>query len=143
MSPGLNNLANPFYDEGDEVTGYCTAAVTGMTFVKISGPRQPGGPNLVNSAITDSVVGGTISVAPAGAGDKVLGVAMYDQSLGNLVPIFRSPKVMPVTAGAAITAGQEVQSDGNGNAIPVAAGRPAGLAFDSCASGGIAQISLY
>jgi hypothetical protein len=143
MSPGVNNLANPFYDEGDEVTGYCTAAVTGMTFVKVSGPRQPGGPNLVSGGITDSVVGGTISVAPAALGDKVLGVAMYDQTLGNLVPIFRSPKVMPVTAGAAITAGQEVQSDANGNAIPVAAGRPAGLAFDSCASGGIAQISLY
>ncbi|HEX4501100.1 MAG TPA: capsid cement protein [Scandinavium sp.] len=141
MSP--TNLANPFYEEGDELTGYCTAAVTGMTFVKISGPRQPGGPNLVNSAITDSVVGGNVSIAPCVSGDKVLGVAMYDQALGNLVPVFRHPKVMPVTAGAAIVAGQEVQADANGNAIPVAAGKAAGLALDSCASGGIAQVSLY
>jgi hypothetical protein len=141
MSPA--NLANPFYDEGDEITGYCTAAVTGMTFVKISGARQPGGPNLVGGAITDSVVGGNVSIAPAGAGDKVFGVAVYDQVLGNLVPVFRSPKVMPVTAGAALTAGVEVQSDGNGNAIPAASGKAAGLALDACASGGIAQISLY
>jgi hypothetical protein len=141
MSP--TNLANPFYEEGDELTGYCTAAVTGMTFVKISGPRQPGGPNLVNSAITDSVVGGTVSIAPCVSGDKVFGVAMYDQTLGNLVPVFRHPKVMPVTAGAAIVAGQEVQADANGNAVPLAAGKAAGLALDSCASGAIAQISLY
>ena len=141
MSP--NNLANPFYEEGDELTCYCTAAVVGMTFVKISGPRQPGGPNLVGGAITDAVVGGNVSVAPAAAGDKVFGVAMYDQAIGNLVPVYRHPKVMPVTAGAALTAGQEVQSDANGNAIPLAAGKAAGQVLDACASAGIAQVSLY
>lgn len=141
MSP--TNLATPFYEDGDELTGYCTAAVTGKRFVKIAANRQAGGPNLVGGAITDSIAGGNVSIAQCVAGDKVLGVAVYDQALGNLVPIYRAPKVVPVTAGAAIAAGQEVQSDANGEAIPLAAGKAAGLALDAAAVGADAQIALY
>lgn len=141
MSP--SNLATPFYEEGDELTGFCTANVSGRTFVAISAARQAGGPNLVNNAITDSTAGGNVSIATCPAGGKALGVAVYDQTTGNLVPVFRSPKVMPVVAGAALTAGQEVQSDANGNAIPFAAGIKAGLCLDNCAAGAVAQISLY
>jgi hypothetical protein len=141
MSP--TNLATPFYEDGDELTGFCTANVTGKHFVKISGARQLGGPNLVAGAITDSIAGGNVSVAPAVAGDKVFGVAVYDQLSGNLVPIYRSPKVVPVTAGAAIAAGAEVQSDANGAAITLAAGKAVGLCLDAAASGADAQIALY
>lgn len=138
-----SNLATPYYEDGDELTGYCTANVTGKRFVKIAANRQAGGPNLVGGAITDSVAGGNVSVAQAVAGDKVFGIAVYDQTLGNLVPIYRAPKVVPVTAGAAIAAGQEVQSDANGEAIPLAAGKAAGLALDAAAVGADAQIALY
>lgn len=141
MSP--TNLAQPYYEDADEITGYCTGNVLGKHFVKIAAARQAGGPNLVSGAITDSVVGGNVSIAQAVAGDKVFGVAMYDQTTGNLVPVYRCNHVMPVVAGAAITAGTEVQSDANGAAIPLAAGKPAGLAIDGAASGADAQISLY
>jgi hypothetical protein len=141
MSP--SNLAQEYYEDADEITCFATANVVGKTFVGISAARQLGGPNLVGGGITDSITGGNVSVATAAAGGKVFGVAMYDAPQGTLVPVYRYSHVMPVTAGAAITAGQEVQSDASGNAIPLAAGKPAGLAIDSCASGADAQISLY
>lgn len=135
-----SNLATPYYEDGDEITGFCTAGVTGKTFVKISAARQAGGPR---SGVSDSVTGGNVSVAPAVAGDKVFGVAQYDQITGNLVPVLRHPKIVPVTAGAALTAGQEVQSDASGHAIPLAAGKAAGQVIDDCASAADAQVSLY
>lgn len=138
MSP--SNLATPLYEDGDELTCFCTANVTGKTFVKISADRQAGG---FPAGITDQITGGNVSVAPAGAGDKVFGVAQYDQVSGNLVTVQRAIKVMPVTAGAAITAGQEVQSDASGHAIPLAAGKAAGLAIGNAANTADAQIALY
>lgn len=137
MSPGH---AIPFYEDGDELTGFCTAAVVAKQFVKISGPRQAGGPA---GGVTDATAGGNVSVAPAAAGDKVFGVATFDAALNTLVSIMRYNRVMPVVAGAAINAGQEVESDANGNAIPLAAGRAAGLCLDNVAAGADAQIALY
>lgn len=140
-----SNLATPYYEEGDELTGHCTADVVGRTFLKISAARQAGGPSSTSgaSSVSDSVVGGNVSVATAGAGDKVLGVAMYDQTSGNLVPVMRSPKIMPVVTAASLTAGQEVQSDAAGKAIVLASGKAAGYVLDDCPSGGIAQVVLY
>ena len=51
--------------------------------------------------------------------------------------------IVPVTAGAAITAGQEVQSDATGQAIPLAAGKPAGLAMSGAAAGADCQVKIY
>lgn len=137
------NLCTPYYDQGDEITAFCTGNVTGKTLVAISAARQAGGPNLVGGAISDTIAGGVVSVATCGAGAKAAGVATYDQTSGNLVPIYRAPKVVPVTAGAAIAHGQEVQSDANGNVIPLAAGKAVGLALDDAAAGTDAQIALY
>lgn len=113
-----NNEAIAYYEDADEITGYCTADVTGKTFVMISADRQPGGPTW--DPTTDPITGANVSVAPCTLGAKVFGVAGYDQVVGNLVPVFRTNRIMPVTAGASITAGQEVQSDANGKAIPLA-----------------------
>lgn len=131
------NEAIAFYDSGEDITGFCTAAVTGKRFVKVSGARTGGGP------VSDDIGGGNVKVAPAGAGDKVFGVATYDAAINSLVPVARANKVMPVLAGAALTAGQEVQSDALGKAIPLAAGKAAGLVIDDAASGAEAQVSLY
>lgn len=111
-----NNEAIPFYEDGDELTAYCTADVIGKRFAMVSADRRPGGPA---DGVTDATDGGNISAATATAGIKVLGVFGYDQAMGGLVPVFRYNRVMPVTAGASITAGQEVQSDGVGKAVPL------------------------
>jgi hypothetical protein len=137
MSPGL---ATPYYEDADELTCFCTANVVSKTFVAISAARQHGNPR---EGVTDAIVGGNVSVATAGAGAKVFGVAAYDALQGNLVQVWRVNHIVPVIAGAALTAGTEVQSDAAGNAIPLAAGKAAGLAIDDCASGSPAQIVLY
>jgi len=134
-----SNLATPFYDDGDEVTAYCSAAVTGKTFVKVSGARQAGGPT---QGVTDAVVGGNITVAPAGAGDTAFGVAAYDAAIGTLVTVYRLPKIVPVTAGAALTAGASVSPGAGGQAVAAGTNPVAGICVDTAASGADAQIAL-
>lgn len=118
------NPCYPYYEPGTRLTGHATAAVTGKRFAKISGDIQSG-PGL--STATD---GGNIRVATCGAGEKAVGVFGHDQASGQKVPLINGPGiVVPMTSGAAITAGQEVQSDATGRAIPLAAGKSNGMAL--------------
>jgi hypothetical protein len=120
------NAAVPFYSEGYIFTCHAAAAVTGKRFV----------------AVTANQVDERPAVSPAGAGVAVLGVAAYDAPLGGGVTVYRKPSVMPVTAGAALTAGQQVQSDAAGRAIPLAAGIAVGFALADAANGADAKIAL-
>jgi hypothetical protein len=113
--------------------------VVGKRFLAPSGNRT-GGPGL--STDPDNVY----VLAHAGAGVKPVGVSQYDcpanTSEGSCLG--EPGRILPVTAGAAIAAGQEVQSDANGQAIPLAAGRPAGIAMTAASGAGVdAEIKLY
>lgn len=122
------NPATPFHDEGNSFTCQTTAAVTGKRFVSVSGSGVFDDPPLV---------------AHSGAGVKVLGVSGYDAASGALVTVYSSPGiVMPVTAGAALTAGQEVQSDATGQAVALTTGKAAGVVLKDAASGSDAKIKL-
>ena len=133
----ITNECLPFKESGSAVTAKATAAVTGKRFVKISGDRT-GGPSLS----TD--VENVYQVAPAAAGDRAIGVAGWDAATGELVKIYTKPGIIvPVTAGAALTAGQEVQSDATGQAIVLAAGKALGIVMSAAASGADAEIKLY
>lgn len=117
-----DNESIPYFDPMEPVTGHCTAAVRGKRFVAISG----------------SPVGGMIGtenprIAEAGAGVKAFGVSAYDGAINEEIPTL-SGVITPVVAGAALVAGQEVQSDGQGRAIPLAAGRPSGQAVEDQAT---------
>lgn len=139
------------------VTGQATATVTGKRFVKISAPRVGGGlagGTSVISASGPGYTGGTLSadtvdtyqIAPCGtSGEAVLGVAGQDCAVGQVVTVYkRGPgHILPVKAGANITAGQEVQTDASGQAIPLAAGISVGYAVDSASSGNDVEIVLY
>jgi hypothetical protein len=103
-----------------------SAAVTGGRFVKISA--------------TVEATDGNPVVAHAGAGEKVFGVAMHDAAIGAFVTVARPGDVMPVTSGAAVAAGAEVQSDANGKAITLAAGKSAGIAINTV---GAADATVY
>ena len=136
MSPV--NEAIAFYDPGDDLSCHCEAAVTGKRFVAVSDPKQAGSLGLANDTL-----GGNIVVSPAGAGAAALGVATYDAALGAKVPVMRGHKVVPVEAGAAMTAGDRVQSDASGRAITLAAGVPLGIVLNSpTAAGQIAVVAL-
>lgn len=122
----------PYFDDGDNVTGYCTANVVGKTFLAISG-----------NLYTDN----TFSVATCPANAKPFGVAEYDASTGQWIGIVRKG-IVPVTCGAAgsLTAGQEVMSDASGNAIAwdtTVGHRPAGMVCTAATPGQDAMIALY
>lgn len=111
----MANDCIPFYDDADIVSGICSAAVTGKRFVKISGNRAGAGSNL--------------SIAHADAGGRKFGVSGFDGAIGEYVPVYHAPGVIvPVLAGAAITAFDEVMVGANGVAIPATARADSGPA---------------
>lgn len=68
-------------------------------------------------------------------GVKALGVAEADTAAGNVAPA-NVLGVILVEAGAAISAGAEVQSDASGKAITKAAGVSNGIAWDAATAAG-------
>jgi Uncharacterized conserved protein (DUF2190) len=112
----------PYFRPGQDVTGLCTAAVTGKRFVKISGNRTSG------PGLSATAEGSVYRIAQAVSGDRAIGVSKYDAPINGMTGIARGG-IVPVTAGAAVTAGQEVQSDALGKAIPLAAGKSLGVAM--------------
>lgn len=133
-----NNEAIAYFDPGDDLSAHVEASVTGRRFVAISDPKQ-----VASAALANDTLGGNIVVSPAGAGGAAIGVAAYDATAGQKVPIMRGHKVVPVEAGAAITAGARVESDATGRAITFGTGVPLGIALNSpTAAGQVAIVAL-
>jgi len=89
--------------------------ITGKRLVTIDGSRTSG------PGLSDTSEGGIYQVEQiAFIGAWALGVAKHDALDGELVGVIASPGiVVPVTAGAAISAGAEVCSDALGRVIPI------------------------
>lgn len=114
------NEAIAFDDPGCDLNCHAVSAIIGRRFVQVSGNKLVG-----SLALSTTADGGTIPVvlATGAAGVKPLGVADYDQpgtGVTAKVSVSRGKKVFPVESGAAMTAGQLVQSDGTGRAITYA-----------------------
>lgn len=129
----MNDLI-PFKEDAERVTCTPSVAVTGKTFVVISGDRN---------------ADGTYTIAPAGVGGKVFGVAAWDCPVGGKVTVvtLASGHIVPVTAGAALAAGDSVVSDAAAEAIPAAGGagtvqHAAGIVLTGAADGADAQVQL-
>lgn len=134
----MANDCIPFYEPGGAITCQTTAAVTGKRFVAISGNRTSG-PGLATTA-----EGGNYRVATCAAAAKAFGVAKYDAASGAKVGVWCQPGiVVPVTAAANITAGQEVEVGATGQATPLAAGKAVGMALTAATTGNDAEIRLY
>lgn len=132
----------PYYDDGDNITGYCTSAVTGKTFVKISGTRTGGVFDPTQTA--PAADGGAPSIAPADAAGRVFGVAAYDGAQHAFVNVIRGSKlVVPVTASGALNAFDEVEVATGGKATALDTGVAVGYVLADCADGADAQVSLY
>lgn len=119
----MANECVAYYEDAERITVECTGAVVGKRFVTISADKRAG-----SLALSADALGGNIRVAQSVAGDRALGVADRDCPSGGRVGIYVHSAIVPVTAGAAITAGQEVQADATGRAIPLAAGKALGIA---------------
>jgi len=132
------NECLPYYESSD-LTFEATAAVVGKRFVAPSGNRQSG------PGLSTTSEGGNYRMAHCGAGLRAAGVSGYDTAINKKGVVEGQPgKIVPVTSGAAIAAGQEVQSDAVGKAVPVTTGRPVGLAMTGVGAVDLnAEIRLY
>jgi hypothetical protein len=91
--------------------------VTGKRFVDVTGALV--------------VTTGTLtSVAHAAAGVRALGISSRDAASGANVGV-ELRGILPVTCGAAITAGSEVEVGTGGKAIPLASGKSVGKAVST------------
>lgn len=146
------NECIPFRVPGLTITVKAGSAITGKRFVKITAVRTGGGAGGLSTDVQNVPVAGPCSVA----GEAALGVAKYDIASGGLGGVYKlaSGVIVPIKAGANITAGQEVQTDASGQAIPYAPPttttatplptvRVLGYAIDSASSGADAEIALY
>lgn len=126
---GFNNIAHDRYNDGSDITAQANAAVAGKTFAAIAG---------------DMTAEGLLSVKPAATGGNTVGVVKYDADTGEKVGVARgSSRVITVTAGGAITAGDEVAVGAGGKAVKATEGAVVvGYAFDSVDAGADALVSL-
>jgi len=132
----------PFYEPGGKLTGHTTAAVEGRRFLKVSGNRQSG-PGLVPDPLTLGD-GSNYRVAHADAGGFAIGVAAWTAAINTKVTVHAVPgMIVPVDAGADITAGAEVEVGVAGRAIPKASGIAVGRAMTAATNGGVAEVRIY
>lgn len=121
----------PLKENVGRVTCTPSAAVTGKTLVAISGNRN---------------ADGTYTIAPAGAGALVFGVAAWDAAIGVQVAVIpvTSGYIVPITAGSgAIAAGDSVVPEAGGTIVVAAADvRACGIALTGSAADVDAVIQL-
>lgn len=114
------NMCVPLFKGGDpDLTVRVTADVVGKTLGAISADIQSG-PTITTAVLPTTYDGGNLQAATCGLGLRADGVFAYNQTSGGVVPFLGSGNVLPITAGSGVTAGQEVQSDAAGKAIPLA-----------------------
>ena len=84
---------------------------------------------------------GQIDLADA-AGERVLGVLENQPTAGKAATVYMTGKVM-VVAGAAVTAGDEIQTDAAGDAIPALTGDVVvGYALEDAVDGQVFAMEL-
>lgn len=132
-----SNQCVPYFEPSGHLNAVTTANVVGCTFVDVSG-AQTASPDL-----NTSVSGSLYSVATAAAGAAALGVSEYDAAKDLQLGVYTGPMIVPVTAGADIASGAEVEVGSDGAAITLSAGRPVGKCMTAATSGTLAQIKLY
>lgn len=130
------NECIPYYEPGQRITGHATDDIVGKTFVDISADIQSG------PGLSATAEGGNIRIATADEEGPALGVASHDTAEGGKVTVILGG-VVPVTAGASIDAGEEVEVGDDGEAVPFDEGRIVGRALADAASGEDAMILLY
>lgn len=122
------------FKPGENVPAYAGADVSAGRFVRVSATKDSRGSYVMQHC---------------GAGARANGVAERD-AVGGVKDwrggfnVVRRGAIARVTAGAAVAAGDDVQSDATGRAITVAAGVALGMAMhDVAAAGDVLEVDLY
>jgi len=127
----MANECIPLFDPGSALTATASAAVTGKRFVDVTA-----GLNAANGTLA--------TVAHAAPAARALGVAVRDTASGARLTVETRPgAVVPVTAGATIAAGAEVEVGSAGQAITLASGKACGKALSAATSGNDVFVRLY
>lgn len=134
----MANDCIPFYEPAERVTGHAAVAITGKRFVAITGRQAGGSPGLSTGG-----EGGDYVLAIVTAAAKAVAVAAHDAAIGEKVTLIMGSQIVPVTAGATVTAGSEVEVDSVGRVINLAAGKAVGLALTGNTVGLDVEVKLY
>jgi hypothetical protein len=151
----VTNECIPYQEPGDDLPCSVKAgkSVVGKRFVVI-GEDMQGDPN----GLSTDVEGNNYVIEPAPANALVvLGVASHNAAEKKKVTVKGAPCVLPVTAGAAIAAGEQVGVGAEGKAVKVVPrteaeikeGKsdfktpPVGLALADAAEGVDCPVKLY
>lgn len=143
-----DNAIVALFDDADDLTAAVTAAVGAGKFVKISASFQ-GGPLLDVSTVAGPLTKGNLmQVAACVAGDKAIGVTKWDTvAADDVVGLYSGNQIVPMVAGANVTAGNKVMSDANGLPVPWTsaaseANNTNGIAVSTALSGATVYIKL-
>jgi hypothetical protein len=135
-----DNPVIPLFEEGHRPTAAAAAAVFAGKFIKVGADLQA---SPILNTTTPLVGGNLMQVVQCVAGDRAIGISGWDApNVGDVLPVISLPIVVPMVAGAAVTFGQEVQSDAAGLPIPLAAGKSNGIALNSAAGGATVWVAL-
>jgi Uncharacterized conserved protein (DUF2190) len=103
----VQNECIPLYEVGRRITVVADGAVAGRRGVKVNA-----------SKVQNQTLGANLHVIQvAVAGDRPDGIAVCDAATGEVGGMIRDG-VVPVDAGATVTAGQQVMMDTTGRVIP-------------------------
>lgn len=114
-----------YFTDSDKITCKAVGAVTGKTLVKLAAGGADQVPN----------------VSAAAAGDTAYGVAGWDVADGEKVTVYRRG-VLSITAGAALTAGTQVEVGANGHAVALSTGQSVGQVHADAANGEDAAVAV-
>jgi hypothetical protein len=133
------NECIPYYEGPytQTLTVHAGYAITGKTFVGPLTAYQGQGPALDTDPLAANAGGNLQAAAAPTAGGETSGVACWDVALNGKCVILRGPgTVVPVTAGAAVAVGNELQVDTSGRVIPSTTGRRVGKAHSAAGAAG-------
>lgn len=127
----MANDGQAYWSPGTTITVLAGGAITGKRFVKIS--ATPAGTSLSPTVVQTSM-----------AAIKGLGVAIADAASGAKFTIYNAPgQIIPVSGGASITAGAELELDSAGRVVTYSAGIKVGQALSDGVLDGDVMVKLY
>jgi|SRR5215831_4269141 len=127
------------------LTVHAGYAITGKTFAGPLTSYQDQGPGLATDPLGANPGGNLQAAAAPTAGGEVSGVASWDAAQNAKAVLIRGAgTVVPVTAGAAVTVGAELQVDTSGRVVPYSTGRRVGKAHSAAGAAGTdVVVELY
>ena len=138
------NICVPLFKSGEkDQTVFTTAAVVGKTFAAISANIQSG-PEITTAVLPATYDGGNMQAATCAAGAAPDGVFAYDAAINTVVPVIKATATVPITSGAAVAAGVEVEVGAAGKVITLASGKAAGKCKVAAAGANVdCYVELY